>query len=199
MSDQQNVTSEHYSLDTVREQIQHLSQAEASHGRAIADLRRDVEVACKAGDEGIAALGKRADANDEDHKRIYLRLNSLPDQTDYDGLSDRITNLESRLTNEVSQLRRAISMENDHRKTLIDRVEGYARTAEAADKHLEQWARDQFQDASDSLDAFRDWAQEHTTSDDEWHATLSKQLASAKIVLAVGGIAIAYLMGRSTR
>lgn len=203
MSDQETV-SEHYSLDTVREQIQPLSQAEASHGRAIADLRRDVEVARKAGDEGIKQLDERIENLKTTTSNQEKRIDLIADDDPYNPgelarIGERISTLEARLTNEVRQLRRDINVANDHRKTLSERVEGYHRNTNADNEQLEKWTRDQFQGVSDALDAFRDWGQEHTTSDGEWHATLSKQLTGAKIVLAAGGIAISYLMGRSTR
>lgn len=211
MSDQQNVTSEHYSIDHLTKRVErqeqfmepalnHISNIAAD----VAELKMRVDRACKAGNEDMAALNRRIDnlgnAVSDQEKRIDLIADDDPyNPGELARIGERITTLEARITNEASKLRRDINVANDHRKTLSERVEGYHRNTNADNEQLEKWTRDQFQGVSDALDAFRDWGQEHTTSDGEWHATLSKQLTGAKIVLAAGGIAIAYLVGRSTR
>lgn len=183
MSEQQD--TEH--TESASTKLQMLYDRQRARTDRLTALSNRLDTACKAGDEGMADLETRI---------AKLELEKSSRGFDVERAN---ANLEARLTNEVSQLRRDISVANDHRKTLSERVEGYHRNTNADNEQLEKWTRDQFQGVSDALDAFRDWGQEHTTSDGEWHATLSKQLTGAKIVLAAGGIAIAYLVGRSTR
>lgn len=110
-------------------------------------------------------------------------------------IDDLVTTAEERFTALEAQTKHLAAAESsqgraigDLRRDVDQKLDRWTRSAEDADEELRQ-----------HINKVAEWAEGEFKAVDEWSEANARHMNGIKGALAVGGIAIAYLMGRTSR